>query len=283
MSQGTVGVVGLGRIGGGVAAALCRAGWEVAGCDVRAPAAPLPAGLRLVATPADVAAQARTVLVAVLDAGQVRDVLAGDSGLLSAARPPATIVVLSTVAVRTLDWAAGAAAPAGAAVVDCGVSGGVAAAAEGRLVAMVGGSGDAVRAARPAIEAFAQHVIHAGELGAGMRLKLARNLVTYGSWLVVDEAARLVAASGISTDALVEAIRASDPMTGGATALVGGEPSRRPAPPALAAIAHKDLRAALELGAESGVAMPAGELADRLIDDVVRHTAADTAIMREER
>ncbi|UGS34825.1 NAD(P)-dependent oxidoreductase [Capillimicrobium parvum] len=283
MSRGAVGVVGLGQIGGGVAAALCRAGWEVAGCDVRAPAAPLPVGLRLVATPADVAMWAPTVLVAVLDDAQVRDVLEGDGGLLGAARAPATIIVLSTVAVRTLESAANAAAPAGAAIVDCGVSGGAAAAAEGRLVAMVGGSADAVRAARPVIESFAQRVIHAGALGAGMRLKLARNLVTYGSWLVVDEASRLVAASGIATDALVEAIRASDPMTGGATALVSGDPARRPAPPALAAIAHKDLRAALELGAESGVPMPAGELADRFIDDVVRRTAADAPTMREER
>jgi 3-hydroxyisobutyrate dehydrogenase len=122
---------------------------------------------------------------------------------------------------------------------------------------------------RPVIEDFSSHVVHAGPLGAGIRLKLARNLVTYGSWVIAGEAGRLLEACGLDPARLAEVVRASDPMTGGSTGLLAGPKAGRPAPAALAAIAHKDLGAVLSLAAEVGVDLPAGRLTDQLFDELL--------------
>jgi 3-hydroxyisobutyrate dehydrogenase-like beta-hydroxyacid dehydrogenase len=265
-----VGVIGIGQIGAGVAAALAAAGHPIVGYDaVPAAGDRLPPGATFAASPAEVARLAGIVLVAVLDDAQVRDVLAGDRGILSVASPPRAVAVLSTVRVETIAWAADACKAHELSIVDCGVSGGSAAAIEGRLVSMLGGDDAAVALVRPVIEDFSSHVVHAGPLGAGIRLKLARNLVTYGSWVVAGEAGRLLEACGLDPAKLVDVIRASDPMTGGSTGLLAGPKAGRPPPEALAAIAHKDLGAALSLAAELGVDLPAGTLADELFDELL--------------
>lgn len=266
----TAGVIGLGQIGAGVAASLHRAGWAVVGCDVfPAAAARLPEGARFASSPEELAERSDVVLVAVLDDAQVRDVLTGASGVLGAEHPARAVAVLSTINVATLEEVAAAGHLRGVGIVDCGVSGGVRAAREGTLVAMLGGDDAAVAAVRDAVDAFSSHAVHVGALGAGLRVKLARNLVTYGSWLVAHEAARLVEASGIDARRLAEVIRASDPMTGGVTALIGQEPSERPAPDALSAIAHKDLGAALATAAELGLDLPATRLTDQRFDELL--------------
>jgi 3-hydroxyisobutyrate dehydrogenase len=265
-----VGIVGIGQIGAGVAAALAAAGHSIIGSDVvPAAGARLPPGATFAASPAEVARVAGVVLVAVLDDAQVREVLAGDRGILSVASPPRAVAVLSTVQVETIAWVADAGMAHGVSIVDCGVSGGSAAATEGRLVSMLGGDDAAVALVRAVIEDFSSHVVHAGPLGAGIRLKLARNLVTYGSWVIAGEAGRLVEACGLDPAKLVEVIRASDPMTGGSTGLLAGPNAGRPPPDALAGIAHKDLGAALSLAAEVGVELPAGTLTDHLFDELL--------------
>jgi 3-hydroxyisobutyrate dehydrogenase-like beta-hydroxyacid dehydrogenase len=269
-SAGAVGVVGLGQIGGGVARALAARGWSVVGFDVSAEAyvrlgdAVVPA-----TSPGAVAACAEVVLVAVLDDHQVRSVLSGEGGIASGGFSGLTVVVLSTVDVQTIEWAAELGRAHGFEVVDCGVTGGSRAAAEGTLVAMLGGDEAAVAAALLVVEDFSSRALHVGSLGSGLRLKLARNLVTYGSWMVADEAARLIAASGIDAASLVEVIRASDPLTGGVTGMLDGDRPGRPAPAALAAIADKDLRAALSLAERSGVDLPVTRLVTDRIGGLV--------------
>jgi 3-hydroxyisobutyrate dehydrogenase-like beta-hydroxyacid dehydrogenase len=274
-SAGVVGVIGLGQIGGGVCRALARQGWSVTAHDVSAAARePLASTVTFASSPAAVAAEADVVLIAVLDESQVRDVLAGEAGIADAAAPRRTVVVLSTIDVETIEWAGELGRARGFAVVDCGVTGGAAAAAAGTLVAMLGGDQSAVAAVRPVVGAFSSEALHVGPLGAGLRLKLARNLVTYGSWMVADEAARLAAAGGIDVSSLVEVIRASDPLTGGVTGMLAGDSGSRPAPAALAAIANKDLRAALSLAERAGLDLPSARLAIERIGSVVRPNQA---------
>jgi 3-hydroxyisobutyrate dehydrogenase len=222
-----------------------------------------------------VAASAEVVLVAVLDDRQVRSVLAGDGGIASAGLEGRTVVVLSTIDVETIEWAGEFGLEHGFGVVDCGVTGGSRAAAEGTLVAMLGGEKQAVAAALPVVEDFSSEALHVGPLGSGLRLKLARNLVTYGSWMVADEAARLIAASGIDAASLVEVIRASDPMTGGVTGMLDGDRPGRPDPAALAAIANKDLRAALSLAEQSNVDLPVTRLVTERIGGLVGANSSD--------
>jgi 3-hydroxyisobutyrate dehydrogenase-like beta-hydroxyacid dehydrogenase len=266
----TAGIVGLGQIGGGVAAALHNRGWSVVGHDPYAPARERLADVvSLAPSPRAVAELTDVVLVAVLDDAQIRAVLTGPDGIIAAATPPRAVGILSTIGLDTLGWAAEALHGRGIGIVDCGVSGGAAAARTGQLVAMLGGEASSVEAVRPAVEAFCSLVVHVGGLGDGLRVKLARNLVTYGSWMVAEEAARLVAACGIPVASLVQVIRGSDAMTGGVTGLIGAQASSGHSPQALAAIAEKDLGAALSLAAQLGLELPVTRFTAEHFDRVV--------------
>ena len=274
-----VGVIGLGEIGGSVATALAAAGLEVSVFDIGAEAIQrLSDRARALSAPASVGASCDLVIVAVVDDRQVRDVLLPPAGALAAMRPGTTAVVVSTVSVATLRTVADAARPLGVGLVDCGVSGGPAAAAAGRFVSMVGGEASDVQKALPAIEAFSCLVLRMGPLGAGLRAKLARNVVQYGSWLAAYEAQRIAEAAGIELKYLAEAIKESDKMIGGPSALMfrdttapfgpGDDQGLVNAMRSAAALAHKDLLAALELSDELSVDSPLTRLTEARIDSV---------------
>jgi 3-hydroxyisobutyrate dehydrogenase-like beta-hydroxyacid dehydrogenase len=268
------GVVGLGDIGRGVAGALARAGVELTVCDVRPEATgPFAASARIASDPEDLAATSEVILVAVTNDAQVLDVA---DRAMSGARPGSTVVILSTVSPDTVHTVAARGSASGVHVLDCGVSGGPAAAAEGTLVAMVGGDQDVIGRVRHVLDGFSSVVLHMGPLGAGLRAKLARNLVQYASWLAAYEAQVLAEAAGIELAKLAEAIRTSDQMIGGASRLMF-RASVAPFGPdddagivgamqAAADLAHKDLRAVLELGAQLDVALPVAALTQARTD-----------------
>jgi 3-hydroxyisobutyrate dehydrogenase len=186
------------------------------------------------------------------------------------------VVVLSTVSPRTIEAVAASAARRDVDALDCGVSGGPQAAAEGSLVAMVGGDAAVVERARPVLDAFSSLVVHMGPLGAGIKAKLARNLVQYASWLAAYEAQVLAESAGIELAKLAEVIRASDAKIGGASRLMFRD-SAAPFPAdfdrgfvdlmaAAAGLAHKDLRAAIELGESLGLALPLAHMTEARCD-----------------
>lgn len=100
-------------------------------------------------------------------------------------------------------------------VLDCGVTPGDQAAHNG-MVAMVGGDDDSVRRAMPVLADFAKKVVHCGPLGAGMATKIARNVLTYGSWRAAHEAAALAEAAGVDPRVLIDVVEEADP-TGATT------------------------------------------------------------------
>lgn len=204
------GVVGLGMIGGGVAISLARRGRTPLVYDVRPEAADLEGGPELAASPADVASRCDVVLVAVVTAEQAREVLGGASGLLAAARPGLTVALLSTVELPVVREFAGTCAEYGVGFLDCGVTPGDQAAVNG-MVTMVGGDERTLAHARPVLDDFAKDVVHCGPLGAGMVTKVARNVVTYGSWRAVAEAASLASAGGVDPNILLRVIDTADP------------------------------------------------------------------------
>lgn len=268
----SAGVIGLGMIGGGVAVSLARSGRLPVVYDIRPDAADdfeqIPA---VVASPADVARDADVVLIAVVDIDQVRSVLYGDHGVLAGAQPGQIVVLLSTVAVPQVHELARECAAAGVTLLDCGVTPGDQAADNG-VVAMVGGDDHTVRRAMPVLADFAKRVVHCGPLGAGMATKIARNVITYGSWRAVHEAAELTRASGVDPATLVEVVDEADPH--GATLLSwlrhqisDGESAREHAPQVLH-LMDKDLAAAQELAEDSDLEVP--------LVDAARAHARDT-------
>ena len=92
-------------------------------------------------------------------------------------------------------------------------------AAEGALVVMAGGWTEAVDRCRERF-AWASRVVHAGPVGAGTRMKLAKNLITYASFAAVGEAQRLAEAAGLDLIELGNVVRQSDKVTGGPGAVM---------------------------------------------------------------
>ncbi|HEY7946159.1 MAG TPA: NAD(P)-dependent oxidoreductase [Acidimicrobiales bacterium] len=276
-SPPTVGVIGLGDIGSGVAKGLGRAGIDLVVCDVRPEStAPFADRARVAADPADLGAIVDVVVIAVVTDDQVLSVLDGPGGALSRARPGTTVLIVSTVAPSTVAKVAELSAACGVRVADCGVSGGPSSAAEGMLVSMVGGDDDVVERIRPVLDAFSSLVVRMGPLGSGLQAKLARNLVQYASWLAAYEAQVLAEAAGIELAKLAQVIRASDARIGGASTLM----FRRTVAPfsadddeglvnamrTAATLAHKDLRAAMELAAGLGIELPLAAMTDDRAD-----------------
>jgi 3-hydroxyisobutyrate dehydrogenase-like beta-hydroxyacid dehydrogenase len=259
------GVVGLGMIGGGVAVSLARSGRVPAVYDVRPDAATALAGVPdPLGSPAEVAEVSDVVMVAVVNADQAREVIGGKDGLLRAARPGLTVVLLATVALPVVHELAALCAERGVGFLDCGVTPGDQAAENG-MVAILGGEQSIVDAALPVLEDWAKTVVHCGPSGAGMATKIARNVVTYGSWRTVAEAAALARAAGVDPARLAEVIDAADPEGRTLLQLLRMQDADGVLPAAVGRqiepLMTKDLDAARDLAAALGVRAPLVETA----------------------
>ncbi|UGQ44408.1 NAD(P)-dependent oxidoreductase [Rhodococcus aetherivorans] len=219
------------------------------------------AGARVAGDPADLARDCDVVCVTVVDDAQVRTVVAG---LLDTARPGTVIAVHSTIADTTAVELAAECADRGVELVDAPVSGGAPGAEQGRLAVMVGASDAAFDAVREPFSRFADLVVHAGPVGAGTRMKLARNLLHFVSFTAAAEAQRLAEAAGLDITALGKVVRHTDAITGGAGAIMLRD-TTAPIPPDdfwfpildhVRALGEKDLSLALDLGARLGVDLP---------------------------
>ena len=275
----TVGVIGLGLIGDGVAASVHAAGLPLVVSDIREEATAKHAAYAVVAaSPADVARAADVVVVAVVNDEQVHAVLSGRDGALAAGGAATTFVIVSTITTGCVRAIGDEAAAAGVTVVDCGVSGGPSAAASGELICMVGGDDAVVAGLAPVFDAMGSLTVRMGPFGTGLAAKLARNLVQYASWLAAYEGQVLAEASGIELAKLAQVIRASDAKIGGASTLMfratvapftdDDDAGMIAAMQAGADLAHKDLAAALALAAEVGVDLPLAAMTEARTDDI---------------
>ncbi len=260
----TVGFVGLGNIGKPMALRLAAADVELLVYDVAPdPVAELvAAGAKAAGSVAELAEAVDVVCVMVRDDDQVRAV-AAEVG------PGTVLVVHSTVAPET----PAELAAQGLTVLDAPVSGGPIGAADGSLAIMVGGSDAAFAAARPALGAMGTKVVHAGPLGAGTRMKLARNLLHFVAFTAATEAQRLAEAAGLDIVALGDVVRHTDAITGGPGAIMHRGTTAPLAPDDfwspifehVRTLGQKDLGFACRLAEELGIDVPLARLAlDRL-------------------
>jgi 3-hydroxyisobutyrate dehydrogenase len=183
---------------------------------------------------------------------------------LTAVYPP-VLVVHSTVAPST----PAEIAATGIRVLDAPVSGGPMGAADGTLAIMVGGSAEDYAVAEPVLQRMGSLIVHAGPLGAGTRMKLARNLIHFVAFTAVSEAQRLAEASGLDLVALGEVVRHTDAITGGPGAIMYRDATAELDPDDfwwgvfdhVRALGEKDLSFAIELAATLGVDVPLAQLA----------------------
>jgi 3-hydroxyisobutyrate dehydrogenase-like beta-hydroxyacid dehydrogenase len=262
-----LGYIGLGNMGAPMAKRLVDWPGGVTVFDVRAEAmTPLAeAGATLADSVADVAA-AEIISVTVLNDEQVRDVV----GELAANAKPGTVIAIhSTISPDTAVELAERLRPQDIHIVDAPVSGGGGAAENGELAVMVGAERDVYERIKPAFKQFASMVVHAGPPGAGTRMKLARNMLTFISYAAAGEAMKLADQAGISVQQLGRVVRHTDAQSGGPGAVIVRENSEMLDPDNFlyGPLAHardlgeKDLTLALALGEAVGVELPMAEMA----------------------
>ncbi|MGV9826452.1 NAD(P)-dependent oxidoreductase [Gordonia sp. NPDC003429] len=264
-----LGYVGLGNIGGPMAGRLAKApgGLTVFDLAPDAVARLIDQGARAAGSLAELADAADIIGICVVNDDQVRAVVAGDGGLLSAARPGTIITVHSTISPATAVALAATCAEHGVTLLDAPISGGAPGAEQGRLAIMVGGPREAYERLKEPFSAAADMLVHAGsEVGSGTKMKLARNLLHFISFTAATEASRLAEAAGIDIAKLGKVVRHTDAITGGAGAIMLRDTT---APidaddfwygvfTHVRALGEKDLSLALDLGAELGVDLPLG-------------------------
>jgi 3-hydroxyisobutyrate dehydrogenase-like beta-hydroxyacid dehydrogenase len=258
-----VGFIGLGQIGGPIAARLVDWPGGLHVFDVRPEAADdvVAKGAILAASVAELGAHSDVVSVMVRDDEQVRSVVAE---LLTTARPGSVIAVHSTIRAETAEELAAVSAAQGVHLMDVPVSGGFMGAHDGTLAVMVGGDREAYELVREVFARFATLVVHMGPAGAGTRTKLARNLMHFVAFTAAFEAQRLAEAAGLDLRKLARVVRHSDAVTGGPGAImVRASTGPLDADDALFDIfshtrdlGEKDLVLALELADALGVDLP---------------------------
>lgn len=203
-----VGYIGLGNIGKPMCATLIKNGTK-AGIDVvvyDVMPAPVAEMVELGAAKAesvkDIVQRCELVGVCVRDDNDVDSILYGEEGMLEHAQPGTVIAIHSTVTKSNmLRWAEDGAAKS-IHIIDAPITGGASGAAEGTLCIMVGASETALERAMPMLQATSKRVVRGGDVGSGIVLKLANNLITYAAFTAVSEAVALVKKSGLDPEDL---------------------------------------------------------------------------------
>ena len=198
-----IGFIGLGNMGGPMAANLVAAGHTVTGFDVTNVAVE---GVTL-ADSAVAATEGQDVVVTMLPNGTILQTVYKD--IVPAAKAGALLIDCSTVDVDSAKKAHAAANAAGLLSVDAPVSGGVGGAAAGTLTFMAGGSDASIAAANPILDVMGAKIVHCGDGGAGQMAKICNNMVLGISMIGVCEAFNMADKLGLSREAMFDVVSTS--------------------------------------------------------------------------
>ena len=264
----TIAFIGLGNMGGGMAANLVKAGYAVHAFDLSGEAlARAEANGCAVFTDVKAAVAGAEAVVSMLPNGAIVDGVYGDS-VIGHAPAGALFLDCSTIDVATARKVTAAAESAGYAMVDAPVSGGIAAANAGTLTFMVGGSDEAFARAQPILSAMGKAVIHAGGSGAGQGAKICNNMLLGASMIATCEAFALAEKLGLDAQKFFDISSVSSGQNWSMTSYcpVAGVGPTSPAdndfqPGFAAALMLKDLRLAMEAAASVGADTPMGQRA----------------------
>src|SRR5262245_5002392 len=269
----TIGIIGVGNMGGPMARNLLKAGHRLQAFDVApaALAAATQAGASAAASGA-AAARGAEAVITMLPAGQhVRGAYLGPDGIIAAAARGTLLIDCSTIDVATARDGQREAAKAGHDFVDAPVSGGTAGAAAATLTFMCGGEAASFERAKPLLAAMGKAILHAGGPGNGQVAKICKHMILGVSMIAVGEAFILAARLGLDAQKLFEIASKSSGQCWSMTSYcpvpvqVPTSPANRGyAPGFTGAMMLKDLRLAQEAAHAAGASTPLGAAAQAL-------------------
>jgi len=262
-----MGFIGLGIMGGPMAANLVKAGHAVVGYNRR----PEPierlvaAGGRGASNVAEAVAGADVVITMLPDSPDVQTVALGEDGVFANAKPGLLYIDGSTIRPAVSADLAAEGAKRGIRVVDAPVSGGEQGAVDASLSIMVGGSPEDFAAARPVLEAVGKTVVHVGPPGAGQTVKAANQLIVAGTIQLVSEAIVFLEAHGVDMESAIKVLAGG--LAGNAILdrNAAGMLARRFDPGFRIDLHHKDLGIVQAAAREAGVVIPVGALVSQLV------------------
>lgn len=208
--HGPIGLVGLGLVGSALAQRLTRAGFTCIGYDLRPEAGEHLArmGVRMAASPADVAQAAKVIVLAVFDTRDVIDVVEGPRGILDGGTPD-VLIDCSTGDPEALAGLAARLAERGVGLIEAPLSGSSAQIAAGEATLLLGGDARAIKTHATVLNAIADRRFHLGGAGMGARAKLATNLVLGLNRAVLAEGLVFAERLGIAPEQFLALVLAS--------------------------------------------------------------------------
>lgn len=212
----TIGVIGLGNMGRGMALSLQRAGFDVIGFDAAAEVMNR-ASADAIATAtsiADLSTRSDAIVLSLPNSAIVNAVLMGEGGVVTAARKGTLIIDTSTSDPAETRRLARLMPEFELRFIDAPVSGGAKGAVNGELTMFIGGAERDVEYAKPILAAMGKNRFHIGEIGAGNVAKIINNLLCASHLAIAGEALRLAAAAGVEPARLLEGINAGSGRSG---------------------------------------------------------------------
>lgn len=284
----TIAFLGLGNMGGPMAANLVAAGHDVRAFDpvTALKEAAKARGATVFDTGADAVAEADVIITSLPNGNIVKSVY---DEVVPAARSGALLIDTSTISVDDARTIHDQAAQKGLAQIDAPVSGGIKGATAGTLAFMVGGDDDAFERAKPVLEPMAGKIIHCGASGAGQAAKLCNNMVLAVQQIAIGEAFVLAEKLGLPAQSLFDVITGA---TGNCWAVHTNCPVPGPVPTSPAnndfkpgfatALMNKDLGLAMAAVASTGATAPLGSHAAQIYADfAVEHADQDFSAVIE--
>lgn len=266
----SIAFIGLGNMGGPMAANLVKAGHAVSAFDLvqASKDAAAELGVHIAGSAREAVSNAEAV-VTMLPAG--KHVLSVWTDILPAVKPGALVIDSSTIDVESARKAHTLAAERGCPSLDAPVSGGVGGAKGATLTFMVGGSREAFEKGEPILSAMGRRVVHCGPAGNGQAAKICNNMILGISMIGVCEAFVLAERLGLSHQALFDVASTSSGQCWSLTTYcpVPGPVPTSPAnndykPGFASALMLKDLKLAQEAAQAAGAATPLGAAAAQL-------------------
>lgn len=272
-----VGFVGLGTMGGAMAANAARAGFQVTAWN-RTPgrAAELEElGVQLRESPAAVAAASEIVITIVSDTPDVEAVLFGPGGVAEGAAAGTLVVDMSTISPSATRQFAERLGAQGVQMLDGPVSGGSEGARKGTLSIFIGGHAADLERARPVLQSLGTTITHVGPTGSGQAVKAVNQVILAGTYIGVAEGIVLAIKAGLDVEQTVAALSGGAAQSWVLTNWSGRMLANDYPLGFKVALHRKDLGIALALARELGASLPVSALAEALEAGLIGQGHAD--------